>query len=207
LSDHEPELKVVDKRWWVNAADRDGTAAADAGTATGTGEAWEPGKPTYVEELEGQIAARDQQIADLLAKYREASSEFDAARARLRKDVARDVERGRRTMLVEMLEVLDNLDRAIEAGRGAAGDGSLLQGVEMVRRLFLAKLDGFGVTRLEPLGERFDPALHEAVTVVPVPESSQDQVICGVLQCGYLIAGDVLRPARVAVGQYPGADR
>lgn len=162
----------------------------------------DPVKPTYVEDLERQLAAKDQQVADLLAKYREASNEFEATRARLRKDVAKDVERGRRTLLVEMLDVLDNLDRAIEAGRGAGGGESLLQGIEMVRRLFLSKLDGFGVTRLEPLGERFDPSLHEAITTVPVREPSQDHVVCGVMQCGYLIAGEVLRPARVAVGQY-----
>ncbi len=85
----------------------------------------------------------------------------------MRRDVARDVALGRRQILVELLDVLDNLDRALAAARETAGAGPLLQGVEMVRDQFLAKLEGFGVRRLPALGETFDPARHEAVSMLP----------------------------------------
>jgi molecular chaperone GrpE len=191
MSPYDVPVKVIDRRWWAQPEG----GAAEAGTA----EDGRPGKPTYVEELERQIAEKDRLLQETIAKYRDAAAEFDATRARLRKDIAREIERGRRTLLVELLEVVDNLDRAIEAGRGSASPDALLQGVEMVRRLFLGTLEGFGVTRLDPLGEPFDPARHEAITTVPVSDAAQHDLVCGVLAPGYLVGDEVLRPARVAV--------
>jgi molecular chaperone GrpE len=191
-------VKVVDRRWWV----RQRSTEAGAGAAqAGAGEAAPSLKPTYVEDLERQLAERDRQLQDVLLKYREASREFDDARARLRKEVAKDVERGRRTMLLELLDVLDNLDRAIEAGRAAAPDDPLLQGVGLVRDQFLAKLGGFGVSRIDAVDSPFDPARHEAVTTVPTNDPERDHVVCGVVRPGYLIGDEVLRPAQVAVAQ------
>ena len=188
-------MKVVDRRWWVRQQQEEagGEAAATA----------EPPrlKPTYVEELEQQLADREKQLQDVLARYREASREFDEARARLRKEIAKDVERGRRTFLVELLEVVDNLERAIEAGRAASPDDPLLKGVDLVLGQFLAKLAGFGVTRIDALGQPFDPSCHEAVTTVPTADPALDHSVVGVIRCGYRVGDDVLRPAQVAVGQ------
>ena len=189
--DTEIPVKVVDRRRW---------AQAPAGEAT-TASAWQPEKPSYVQELEGQLAEKERVLQETIANFRQTSREFDESRVRLRKDVAGDVERGRRTMLVELLDVVDNLDRAIEAGRAAGDSGPLQQGVELVRQQFLDKLAGFGVTRIDPLGEPFDPLRHEAVTAVPVREPPQDGIVLGILQPGYLSGDEVIRPARVAVGQ------
>jgi len=193
-------LKVIDRRWWVNKDE------SDAGTPA-PGEGWRPGKPTYVEELERQLAEKDRLLQDTMAKYRDAAREFDDARARARRDVTKEVERGRRLFLAEMLEVADNLDRALEAGRTSSTPDTLLQGIELVRRQFLAKLDGFGVKRIDPLGDRFDPSTHDAITVVPTAEPAQDGIVCGVLAPGYLVGDEVLRPARVAVTRLESDDR
>jgi molecular chaperone GrpE len=198
--DTEVPVKVVDRRWWVHKDE--GEAAGPPG-----GDEWHLGKPTYVEELERQLADKDRQLQETLAKYRDAAREFDDARARQRREVAREVERGRRAFLAELLEVLDNFDRAVEAGRAAATPDTLVQGVEMVRRLFLAKLEGVGVKRVDPLGERFDPATQDAITVVPTTEVAQDGIVCGVLAPGYLVGDEVLRPARVAVTRLAADDR
>jgi molecular chaperone GrpE len=183
------DLKVTDRRWWARA--EGAPAAAD-----------EPKlKPTYIEELEARIAAKDAEIQQLLAKYRGASDEFDQARARLRKEVTKDVERGRRQMLVSFLDVLDNLDRALTAvgdADAAATGGGLVQGVALVRQQFLATLEGFGVTRVDPMGASFDPERHEAVSTVSAAGVPSGQVV-GVVRPGYLIGDEVLRPAMVAV--------
>jgi molecular chaperone GrpE len=179
------DLKVTDRRWWVRNEE---TVTAE-----------EPKlKPTYVEELETQVAEKAREIQQLRATYRTASEEFDQARARLRKEVSKDVERGRRSMLVSFLEVLDNLDRAL----GAAGDRAadpFVQGVSLVRQQFLVTLEGFGVTRLEPLGQPFDPGKHEAVATVASPPGTAEGQVVGVVRPGYLIGDEVLRPAQVAV--------
>jgi molecular chaperone GrpE len=184
------DLKVTDKRWWAKGEGAAETPAAE-----------EPKlKPTYIEELEARLAAKDQELQQLIGKYRSASDEFDQARARLRKEVAKDVERGRRSMLVSFLEVLDNLDRALAAaGADRAGD-PFVQGVSLVRQQFLLTLEGLGVKRIDPAGQPFDPARHEAVTSVAAPGVPEGQIV-GVVRPGYLMGDDVLRPAQVAVAR------
>ncbi len=100
-----------------------------------------------------------------------------------------------------MLEVLDNLDRALDATRQAAAPDTLLQGVEMVRRQFLSKLEGLGVIRIDATGESFDPTAHEAVSTVPAASPAEDGRIVGVIRHGYRIGTDILRPASVAVAR------
>jgi molecular chaperone GrpE len=184
----EPEMKVTDRRWWARG---EGEAAATE----------EPKlKPTYIEELESRLAAKDAELQQILSKYRGAADEFDQARARLRKEISKDVERGRRQILVSFLEVLDNLDRALDAGGNRAGD-PVLQGVSLVRQQFLTTLEGLGVSRVDPLGQPFDPSRHEAVSTTPAPEGTPDGQVVGVVRPGYLIADEVLRPAMVAVAR------
>jgi molecular chaperone GrpE len=182
----ESAIKVNDRRWWARAG----------GSPT---DSEEPKlKPTYFEELETRLVAKDAELQDLLAKYRGASDEFDQARARLRKEVQKDVERSRRTLLTSFLEVLDNLDRALEAGRDRTDD-PFVRGVALVRQQFLQTLEGLGVTRVDPIGQAFDPARHEAVTTLPAAAGTAVGHIVGVVKPGYVIGDDVLRPAMVAV--------
>jgi molecular chaperone GrpE len=193
MSEHEIPVKVVDRRWWARAENGE---AASAGASSSL-------KPTYVEELERKVAEKDEQAQEYLTKYRQASQEFEQARARMRKELARDAERNRREVLAELLDVLDNLDRAVDAARAAgtsAGD-PLLQGVDLVRQQFVAKLNGFGVTRIETANASFDPLLHEAVSVVPTGNPIDEGRIVGVVRSGYRIGDDVLRPALVAVAK------
>ena len=184
-------IQVVDRRWWA----RGETAAGGAAD-----EPFE--KPTYVQELEARVAAKDEELRATLTRYREANAEFEQARARMRRDVAREVERGSRAVLADLLDVVDNLDRAIDASRANLSDPALLPGVELVRAQFLTKLDGHGVRPLDAVGRRFDPSLHEAATTVPVDDPAQDGVVVGVIRQGYSIRDEVLRPAVVAVAAF-----
>ena len=184
------DLKVTDRRWWARA---EGAEAAETG---GNGEAARL-KPTYIEDLEARLAAKDAELRELLSKYRSASDEFDQARVRLRKEVTKDVERGRRSLITGFLEVLDNLDRALAAA-GDRADDPFVRGVSLVRQQFLATLEGLGVSRVEPEGQPFDPSRHEAVTSVNAPGVAPGTVV-GIVRPGYLIGDEVLRPAQVAV--------
>jgi molecular chaperone GrpE len=191
--EHEIPVKVVDRRWW--ARDKEATSGEPRGS-----------KPSYVEELERRVADAEKQAQEYLGKYRQSAQEFEQARARMRKELSKDAERNRREVLISLLEVVDNLDRAIDAALAvrsgqAAADDPLLQGVEMVRQQFLAKLEGFGVKRIESQGAAFDPRLHEAVTTVDASSPDADGRIVGVIAHGYRIGDEVLRPALVAVGQ------
>jgi molecular chaperone GrpE len=186
--EHEIPVKVVDRRWWARGDDGDAPATTSS-------------KPTYVEELERQLAEKDRIAQEYIAKYRQAASEFEESRLRLRREISKDIERGRREILADLLDVVDNLDRAIESARQAASPEALLQGVELVRRQFLSKLEGLGVKRIETADAAFDPLVHEAITTVPAASPDQDGRVVGVVRHGYTIGDDVLRPASVAVAK------
>src|SRR3954471_16193712 len=121
--EYEVPVKVVDPCWWRSGQDVPGAEATSL-------------KPSYVEELERRVADAEKQVQEYLAKYRQASQEFEDARARMRKELARDAERNRREVLVSLLEVLDNLDRAVDAARaaGTVAADPFLQGVDIVRQ-------------------------------------------------------------------------
>ena len=184
-------VKVVDRRWWVQGE-------------TG-GQPSAPRKPSYIEELERQLAEKDKAIQAHAARYRESAAEFDQVRARLRRDLDKEIDRTRRALLLDLLDVADNLDRAIAAAREVAVvDQALLKGVVLVRDLFLAKLAGYGVAPVVAEGQPFDPQVHEAVSLVPVADAKQDEIVIGEIRKGYRIGEDVLRPAGVVVGKISG---
>jgi molecular chaperone GrpE len=191
--EEETPVKVVDRRWWARGDD--GNASAERSST----------KPTYVEELERQLAEKDKTAQEYIAKYRQAASEFEESRLRLRREISKDIERARREILSDLLEVVDNLDRAIDAAAKASSPDALVQGVEMVRRQFLAKLEALGVRRIASEGARFDPLIHEAVSTVPTANADDDDRVVGVIRHGYTIGDDVLRPASVAVASAAGA--
>jgi molecular chaperone GrpE len=186
----EPEVRVVDRRWWARA---DQEAGSDEGGAR---------KPTYVEALEQQISEQAAQLQASLTDRRKSLEEFEQAKARIRREVARDVERARRAVLAELLDVVDNLDRAIASAQAPATP--LLRGVELVRDQLLSKLEAFGATRMAALGKPFDARYHEAVTMSIVDDPTQDGTVVAVLKEGFAIGDDILRPASVVVGKRDG---
>jgi len=195
MSKPDEPLRVVDRRWW----------AQPEGAAGAASEAERERKPSYVEDLEQQLADRSAQLQTIAGEHRRAIEEFEQAKARIRREVTRDVERGRRAIVADLLEVLDNLDRAIGAARDSdVKADSLLRGVELVRDQFLAKLEALGVRRVDALGQPFDAASHEAVSMAPVSDDTQDGRVVAVTREGYTIGDELLRPASVVVGRFDG---
>lgn len=188
-ADTKPTIKVVDRRWWAQK------------TAGSEDEETPFRKPTYVEDLEQQLAERNELLTSTREKYKEAVTEFDEARIRLRKEIMKDLERNKRSTLVEFLEVVDNLERALVVARETPNLDALLKGVELVRDQFMNKLQAANITRVVSLGERFDPKKHEAISTVPSTEPEDDNLVVGVVTEGYLIGDEVLRVAKVAVAK------
>lgn len=127
--------------------------------------------------------------------------EIERVKERLRKEAAREIARHERDLVRDFIEVLDDLDRAVQAAQGPGEAPSVREGVELVRKSFRGKLARLGVQREAALGAAFDPARHEAVGVLPVVDPAKDGMIVDVVREGYLMGGDVLRPARVVVAR------
>jgi molecular chaperone GrpE len=179
-----------------SVVDRRASAMDDAAIAESADAGAGASKPAYVEQLERALAEKER-------KLRELSAEIGAVQERVRREAGRETERNRRVLLVELLEVVDGLERALgspEAG-SAASPSSLAEGVGLVRDLLVQKLAAFGVARIEARGARFDPTRHEAQALVRVDDAARDGFVVDVFREGYAIGNDVIRPAGVAVGR------
>jgi molecular chaperone GrpE len=126
--------------------------------------------------------------------------ELERAKARIERQASIETALHKRELIASFLEVLDDLDRALDAARAAGDAEALTRGVEMVRASFIAKLAQHGVVPADVLGEPFAPQRHEALASVPVRDPAERGHVVGVIRAGYTIDGDLLRPAGVAVG-------
>jgi molecular chaperone GrpE len=145
------------------------------------------------DELVAVAAQRDKYLA--LAQRTQA--DFENYRKRVARESALAHERGVAKLAKELLGALDNLDRALEA---AAKDDPLLDGVRLVRSELSAALARVGVESFSPLGEPFDPALHEAMATTVQPVNGADGgTVVEVYQPGYRLGASIIRPARVVV--------
>jgi molecular chaperone GrpE len=153
-----------------------------------------------VEEVQSdldELVKTAKQRDDYLALAQRTQADFENYRKRVAREAAASRDRGVSALAKEMLPALDNLDRALDA---AAADDPLLQGVRLVRNELKAALARAGVESFCPLGEVFDPSVHEAVaTAAQPPGGSAGGTIVEVYQDGYRLGDSVLRPARVVV--------
>lgn len=161
------------------------------------------------EEQTAKEADPDSIQAELQAKADENWEKYLRAAAELenvRKRAARDVENAHKFALerfaAELLAVLDSLEMGLAAGEDADAE-TLLKGKEATLKQLLAIMERFGVEEVDPHGEPFDPALHEAMTVQPSAEVEPGSVVT-VFQKGYALNGRLLRPARVIVATEAG---
>jgi molecular chaperone GrpE len=146
-----------------------------------------------VDELVAAAAQRDEYLA--LAQRTQA--DFENYRKRVAREAAAAQERGAAALAKELLPALDNLDRAIAH---AASEDPLLEGVRLVRAEISAALARVGVESFSPIGESFDPTLHEAVASVEQPEGGAPSgTVAEVYQDGYRLGETIVRPARVVV--------
>ena len=147
-----------------------------------------------------------QENAELKDKLLRTLAEMENQRRRTEREVADAKTYGVTALARDMLTVADNLHRA--AGSAASGTReqqtsalkTLVEGVELTERDFLSRLGKYGVKKLEPLGGKFDPNLHEALFEVP-DESVANGTVVQVVEDGYAIGDRVLRPAKVGVSR------
>jgi molecular chaperone GrpE len=182
------DFQVVDKRQFVNLETIDKETLTEE----------KPRYPSYVEELLERMAETERQFQE---KKKQIDEEINRTKARLETDFERKIVLEKRKIVMPFLEILDNLQRALNSASKTETSEHLLEGVEMTASLFLTKLQSAGVEPIQILGQPFDPNLAEAVGTAKVTDASQDGVVVEELQPGYLMEGQLLRPAQVRVGR------
>ena len=156
-----------------------------------------PRYPSYVEELMARMAETERKFQE---KKKQIDEEISRTKTRLESDFERKLEREKQNIVLPFLEVLDNLQRAIDAASQAGTVEHLLEGVQMTANLFRSKLQFLGIESIDALNKPFDPNWEQAVGAVEVADGDLDGVVVEEVQSGYCMNGQLLRPAIVRVG-------
>jgi molecular chaperone GrpE len=169
----------------------------DASAASGESGAAEPQR-TEAEELRRQLDEKHDRLLRALA-------DAENTRRRAQREREEVVKYANESLLRDLVPVLDNLDRALDAARGASTGPNLVEGVELIQRELLKVLERSGVTRYSAVGQPFDPARHEAIGRVVSTRAAPNTVVSEQLP-GYLLHDRLLRAALVVVAVAPDED-
>jgi molecular chaperone GrpE len=184
-----------------NGAARDLSAAAAPEVASPVN-----GTPADLSEDLEQLRARARERDQFLDLLRRTRADFENFQKRARREREEERRYQHGPLALDLLPVLDDLERATAAAEQAGDTGPLAQGVELVRTMFLDVLRRHGITSVNALGQKFDPNLHHAVLTKAVPGQPANTVV-EVVKEGYRIHERLLRAAEVVVatpsGRHP----
>jgi molecular chaperone GrpE len=147
------------------------------------------------EDFEKLLADAQREKEEYLDLARRTKADFENFRKRVAGDVQAAQARGKAEVARDVIDAVDNLERALETSD--SGDG-LAAGVEMVLKGLRETLSRNGIEVVDPKGEKFDPNRHEALSTMPV-EGSESGTVVEVMQKGYTLGDQLIRPARVVV--------
>jgi molecular chaperone GrpE len=166
------------------------------------------GTADQVERDLDELGEAKRERDEYLALAQRTKADFENYRKRVARETSAALARGKADLARQLLPALDNLERALEAGDDATARDSalalreshqvLVKGVAMVRDELHSRLESAGVESFDPTGEKFDPQVHEAISVKP-EEGTEAGVVVETVEKGYRLDGQVLRPARVVV--------
>jgi molecular chaperone GrpE len=173
----------------------DEVGPGDAPAETGTG----------AEELgavEQEIAGLRDELSRVNDKWLRALADLDNYKKRIERDRCRWSEAAREEILLDLLDVVDNFERAVACGDGTAppSDGPFRQGVELILEHLRSILSKNGVRPIDTCGAEFDPAVHEAIGHIESPEHQSNHIVEEERK-GYMLGDRLLRCSRVVVAK------
>ncbi len=185
------------------ADDPVGVAARDdAGEPVTEGGPEQPAVGERPAPLDQRARAAEDRLAEVLAAYRRLRAENESFRTRVARGIERQYERRRERLVLKFIDILDNLDRALEAAERSYAGNPLIEGLILVRTQLLQVLQQEGLERVPVLGLPYDPAVSEAVATQPVGDKDRHHLVVAEMLRGYRLHGRVVRPSHVVVGAY-----
>ncbi len=153
------------------------------------------------EELRDEAQEKKNELEELNQQYLRLAADFENYKKRMTKERADSIAYGNEELIKEMLDVLDNLDRALEHAEHQEDAKPLVEGVKIVQKQFLNTLEKFGVQAIDASkGSEFDPMMHQAIEHAESSEISPGHVLLEMLT-GYTLKDRLLRPALVVVAK------
>lgn len=177
-----------------DAGDEPRDAPADA-----TGDGAANGEEDAAAEAGAAEAGAADELAVLRDRHLRLAAEFDNYRRRTRLELGEAGAAARAALAGTLLEVVDDLQRVADTPLDATTTEALHEGIGLVARKFAKVLATAGVEQVNPLGERFDPNVHDALMMTPTEDPEEDELVSHVVLVGYRLGDKLLRPARVTV--------
>lgn len=160
------------------------------------------------EESETELNIAENQIADLCQQldkekkeYMYLMAEFDNFRKRTLKEKSELIKNAGENVLKGLLPIVDDFERGLKATEDASDAVAVRDGMVLIYNKLIKYLEQNGVKAIDSAGADFDTNLHEAISVIPVPDESQKGKVLDTVEKGYTINDKLLRPAKVVVGQ------
>lgn len=181
----------------------DGPSSTPPSSMPPAGEAPEPADAAVEKDLDALLADTQRERDAYLDLAKRTKADFENFRKRMSADVLAAGGRGKAEVLRDVLPVLDDLERALQAAgldpEGDSDDG-LAHGVLLVFRGLRDSLAKHGIEAVDPSGERFDPQIHEALSTLAA-EGVESGTVVETMQKGYRLGERLIRPARVVVAE------
>ncbi|NLN27714.1 MAG: nucleotide exchange factor GrpE [Firmicutes bacterium] len=206
---HEPEARSqeIDREDVATTADGSGDAErtdADAASTDADGSGAEEAAPSVRTpeewaELEQRLEEAQAERERMVALYQRLRADFDNYKRRKESEAAVLKETATADFIIELLPVVDNLERAADAA--GDGEGPLAEGVRLVLRQLREVLEGAGVEVIPSVGHPFDPTVHEAVGQVPGGDGIESGTVVDELLKGYRMGERILRASMVRVAE------
>lgn len=150
------------------------------------------------EPADSAVVRLEELLREAQERHLRLAAEFDNFRKRVARERIELADRAQANLVMKLLDILDDVDRIV-ASDPATPAPALLEAMLLVDKKLRKELEAAGLERIDPVGQPFDPTLHEAVSVLVPPTAEHDHVVAATFQVGYRFKNSLVRPARVQV--------
>lgn len=179
----------------------DGKILEEAGDDTAAAATGESGPGDEVEQLREQLAAAEDRAKENWERVLRTEADKENVRKRAERDADSARKRAVENFASELLAVRDSLELGLEAARQEDADlGKLIEGTELTERMLAQLMEKYSIEPIDPVGEKFNPDLHQAMSMQEV-EGQESNTVISVMQKGYRLHDRLLRPALVMVAK------
>ncbi len=167
-----------------------------------TGEVFDPADDVSEDEAGSATSSESGALEAQQERYLRLAAEYDNYRKRTGREMMQAAGRGQADLIKGLLDSLDDLQRFAGVDSATTDSKSLIDGVALVERNIMKTLSNAGLEVIDPLELPFDPNMHEALSTQAAETPEEDHMVAQVYQRGFMLGGQLLRPARVVVKQY-----
>ena len=190
----QPVFKVADRRFWNE-------------TEESSGELGQPSKegvyPSFVENLLKQNETKEARLKEASRQIKLMREEGSESKKRLERNLEKEMNSMKANFFRSFVDIVDNIDRSVDYAREKNSQfEKFLDGVLLIQAQIKDKLKEHQVVPMDLSGKKFDPSCGEAIDLIHTDNPTEEELILGIHQNGYLLGDLVIRPARVSVGKY-----